>query len=81
MRVAALTVALLTLTTTAFAHVRVTPRESKPGAKETYTLRVPTDGKVTRRSVTLEVAEGSAFSPHPLLRVASRRFSVRAIAP
>ena len=58
MRIAVLTVAVLAFTTTAFAHVRVTPRESKPGAKGTYTLRVPTEGKVTTRSVTLEVPEG-----------------------
>lgn len=43
-----------------FAHVGVTPRESKPGATETYTLRVPSEGGRTTTSVTLEVPEGVA---------------------
>lgn len=72
------------MTTAAFAHVRVTPRESKPGAKETYTLRVPTEGKVTTRSVTLEVPEGvtllSASAPdggkHEIQRQGDRAVSV-----
>ena len=42
----------------AFAHVSVRPRESKPGSTETYTVRVPTEGKVATTSVVLDVPEG-----------------------
>ncbi len=41
-----------------FAHVGVTPRESKPGATETYTLRVPSEGGRTTTSLTLDVPDG-----------------------
>ncbi len=41
-----------------FAHVTIWPRESTAGATEKYTLRVPTEGKVTTKSVELEVPEG-----------------------
>jgi uncharacterized protein YcnI len=34
-------------TTTANAHVRVVPSESKTGATETYKVTVPTEGKVS----------------------------------
>ena len=37
------------------AHVTVWPRESPAGAGERYTVRVPTEGKVTTTSVELEV--------------------------
>lgn len=37
------------------AHVTVWPRESKAGAGERYTVRVPTEGKVATTSVELEV--------------------------
>ena len=51
--------ALLSLVASpAFAHVGVSPRESKPGATETYTLRVPSEGGKTTTSVVLEVPEG-----------------------
>ena len=40
------------------AHVTIWPRESTAGATEKYTLRVPTEGKVTTKSVELEVPEG-----------------------
>jgi uncharacterized protein YcnI len=40
------------------AHVTVQPRESKPGATETYTVRVPTEGQVTTNIVELEVPAG-----------------------
>ena len=42
----------------AFAHVTVRPRESKPGTTETYTVRVPTEGKVATTSVVLDVPQG-----------------------
>jgi uncharacterized protein YcnI len=37
------------------AHVSVRPRESKPGAEEQYTVRVPTEGAVATTHVTLEI--------------------------
>ena len=39
----------------ASAHVSVRPRESKPGAEERYTVRVPTEGEVTTTLVILEI--------------------------
>lgn len=40
------------------AHVGVSPRESKPGATETYTFRVPSEGGRTTTGVVLEVPDG-----------------------
>ena len=37
------------------AHVTVWPRESPAGGSERYTVRVPTEGKVTTTSVELEI--------------------------
>ncbi|MFN2444355.1 MAG: DUF1775 domain-containing protein [Vicinamibacterales bacterium] len=37
------------------AHVTVWPRESRTGAGERYTVRVPTEGKVPTTSIDLEV--------------------------
>ena len=56
----------------AMAHVSVRPRESKPGAEERYTVRVPTEGAVATTHVRLEIpadvtvlevlpAEGATF--------------------
>lgn len=42
----------------AFAHVRVKPNQSQPGATENYVLRVPSEGGRTTTSVTLQVPEG-----------------------
>lgn len=39
----------------AIAHVSVRPRESKPGAEERYTVRVPTEGAVATTHVMLEI--------------------------
>ena len=58
MRLALLTVAVLFFGVTAEAHVRITPAESKAGAAETYTARVPTEGKVTTTAVQLDVPDG-----------------------
>lgn len=44
--VAVLTVLMLIAPSLAFAHMRVTPRESLPGAEEAYTVPVPTEGQV-----------------------------------
>jgi uncharacterized protein YcnI len=57
-------------TTVAQAHVKVRPVESKPGAEETYTVVVPTEGKVSTTSVELEApkdvvivsVEGSSYA-------------------
>ena len=56
----------------AIAHVSVRPRESKPGAEERYTVRVPTEGAVATTHAVLEIpadvtvlevlpAEGTTF--------------------
>jgi len=57
-RLIASTLSVLLVATAAHAHVTVRPRESKAGATETYTVRVPTEGKVATISVELEVPEG-----------------------
>ena len=56
----------------AMAHVSVRPRESKPGAEEQYTVRVPTEGAIATTHVVLDIpadvavlevlpAEGATF--------------------
>ena len=40
------------------AHVTVAPRESRAGAEQRYTIRVPTEGQVATTSVELEVPAG-----------------------
>ena len=49
---------LVALPSLASAHVGVRPRESKPGAEERYTVRVPTEGNVATTSVRLEIPDG-----------------------
>ena len=58
MRRLVLAAALLVIPTISSAHVGVRPRESKPGAEERYTVRVPTEGAVTTTSVVLEIPDG-----------------------
>ena len=58
MKAAMLTGAMLLIATPALAHVGVNPRESKAGATETYTLRVPSEGGKTTTSVVLDVPDG-----------------------
>ena len=48
----------LTVPSLAVAHVGVRPRESKPGAEERYSVRVPTEGSVATTSVRLEIPDG-----------------------
>lgn len=55
--ISALILALL-IPASAYAHVSVQPRASKPGAEETYTVRVPTEKAVATTSVELEVPDG-----------------------
>jgi uncharacterized protein YcnI len=49
---------LLALPSVAIAHVGVRPRESKSGAEERYSVRVPTEGAVTTTSVRLDIPDG-----------------------
>lgn len=58
MRAAVFTLLALFPVAAAEAHVRVSPAESKAGATETYTARVPTEGKVTTTAVQLDVPDG-----------------------
>ncbi len=46
---------VLAVVATASAHVTVSPETSRGGAVERYTIRVPTEGKVTTTAVDLEV--------------------------
>jgi uncharacterized protein YcnI len=58
MRVSVIAMALVLVAATAHAHVTVWPRESPAGAGERYTVRVPTEGKVSTTSIELEVPPG-----------------------
>ena len=62
MRAAVLTVVVLLAASLVEAHVTVWPQESKAGAGERYTVRVPTEGKVTTTDVELEVPAGVQVS-------------------
>ena len=69
--------ALLTATT-ASAHVKVYPAESKSGATETYKVTVPTEGNVSTVRVELVVPAGvtlvsvaDAADPHEVLKGAA----------
>ena len=53
-----LTLVLLLVPTFAQSHVSIWPRESTVGATEKYTVRVPTEGKVTTTGAEMEVPEG-----------------------
>lgn len=57
-RVVACAVSALLVAVAAEAHVSVRPRESKAGATEKYTVRVPTEGKIATTSVEVEIPEG-----------------------
>jgi uncharacterized protein YcnI len=50
-----LTTFVLLVPSFALAHVSVQPRESKPGAEERYTVRVPTEGAVATTHAVLEI--------------------------
>lgn len=75
--------AVLLSAPSAWAHVTVAPRESRLGVSERYTVRVPTEGKVSTVEVELEVPEGVTISPlapagwtHTLKRTADRVTSI-----
>ena len=55
MRTAAIAISVLFVAAAAGAHVTVWPQESRAGAGERYTVRVPTEGQVATTSVELEV--------------------------
>lgn len=57
-RVGYMVVAVSLLALPAAAHVRVTPAASEPGATETYSMAVPTEGKVTTTKVELILPKG-----------------------
>ena len=61
--IASVVAAVLLSALPAWAHVTVAPRESRPGVSERYTVRVPTEGKVSTVEVELEVPEGVTISP------------------
>src|SRR6185295_17975429 len=56
MKTVALATAILLVATPALAHVTVSPKQSKLGATETYTLTVPSEGMITA-SVVLDVPD------------------------
>ena len=62
MRAALLMVVALLTASAVDAHVTIWPQESKAGAGERYTVRVPTEGKVTTTEVELEVPAGVRVS-------------------
>lgn len=60
-----LTAALMAFATPVIAHVRVVPGESKPGVRQTYTVRVPTEGSIATTSVELEIPPGLSVASAP----------------
>jgi uncharacterized protein YcnI len=62
MRTTLITGLLVLSGTAAQAHVTVWPMESRAGAGERYTVRVPTEGQVTTTSIELEVPLGVTVS-------------------
>ena len=58
MRIAAIAAFIVFAASSLSAHVTVTPRESRAGATERYTVSVPTEGQVTTTSVELEIPAG-----------------------
>lgn len=55
MRITLLSLSLVLSAAMAYAHVTVSPDTSRGGAVERYTIRVPTEGKVTTTGLDLEV--------------------------
>ena len=53
-----LALAVVLVTSAVRAHVRIQPAESNAGARQTYTLSVPTEGNVATTWVELEVPAG-----------------------
>ena len=57
-RIVPLLAVAIAIPSSAFAHVGVLPRESKPGVEERYTVRVPTEGAVATTSIRLDIPDG-----------------------
>lgn len=55
MRIAAIVAFVAFAGSVLSAHVTVAPRESRAGAEQRYTVRVPTEGQVATTSMELEV--------------------------
>ncbi len=55
MRVTAIAVLLVVGAAAVDAHVTVWPQDSRPGARERYTVRVPTEGQVATTAIEIEV--------------------------
>ncbi len=49
---------VIVATATPVAHVTIAPGESRNGASERYTVRVPTEGQVATVGVSLEIPAG-----------------------
>lgn len=50
--------AVVSMPTLLSAHVSITPRASSHGATEKYTVRIPSEGKVTTVAAEMDVPEG-----------------------
>jgi uncharacterized protein YcnI len=50
-----LAIGVCLIATSAAAHVTVWPQQSRQGARERYTVRVPTEGQLSTMSVELEI--------------------------
>jgi uncharacterized protein YcnI len=55
---ASATVAVIAVATPTFAHVTLWPQQSRAGATERYTVRVPTERPVSTTAVDLEIPAG-----------------------
>jgi uncharacterized protein YcnI len=78
-----LAAAAIFVSTAAEAHVRIAPAESKAGAAQTYTARVPTEGTVATTSVQLDVPDGVTIvtvAAHAGATYELRRESERVVA-
>ena len=64
-RTMALVLAFTTIPALVFAHVTVRPGQSKPGAEERYTVRVPTEGQVATTSLQFDVPAGVTVTDVP----------------
>lgn len=64
-RTMVLVLALSGIPTLAVAHVTVRPVQSKPGAEERYTVRVPTEGQVATTSLQFDVPAGVTITDVP----------------
>ena len=64
-RTASVGAVILLVPSLAFGHVTVRPRESRAGAEERYTVRVPTEGAVSTTKVVLMIPDGVTVNEVP----------------